>query len=256
MSAVVVHFRGRAPLRRCLDALLAGRGVTEVLVVDNEGVGSAIRSEHPDPRVRVIQMTRNAGYGRAANAGLESVRAEAALVLNQDVVVRPQDLDRMLEAAAEAGAWVVGPRLLDPGGSPAGAKERFPPPLTWTPPPGDGEGWRYVPWVPGAAMLLPPGHTDLRFDERLFMYAEDEELCWRVWSAGGSVVLAEGAAVAHEGGTATSSRWGRPAITARTVANRARMVRWHRGWAGMMRYLTTALGARLGRKRARRNSSV
>ena len=69
MSAVVVHYRGRAPLRRCLDALLAGRRVTEVLVVDNEGVGPAIRREHSDPRVRVIQMARNAGYGRAANAG-------------------------------------------------------------------------------------------------------------------------------------------------------------------------------------------
>jgi GT2 family glycosyltransferase len=68
----------------------------------------------------------------------------------------------------------------------------------------------------------------------LWMYVEDEELCWRVWAAGGRVAVAEDAHILHAGGTATEARWSRPAIALRTVSNRARMVRWHAGVPGLV----------------------
>jgi GT2 family glycosyltransferase len=97
--------------------------------------------------------------------------------------------------------------------------------------------WQSVPWISGAAMLFLPGHTELRFDERLFMFGEDEELCFRVWKRGGAVVIVNGAKVVHVGATATSTRWSGRSIAVRTVANRARFVAWHAGWWSVPRYL-------------------
>jgi len=91
-------------------------------------------------------------------------------------------------------------------------------------------------------MLFTEGHTDLRFDERLFMYAEDEELCWRVWASGGRVVEAQDAVVIHHGGTAAGGRWSRYGVAIRTVLNRARFVRWHHGWLGAAGYLAATAG--------------
>jgi N-acetylglucosaminyl-diphospho-decaprenol L-rhamnosyltransferase len=241
VSAVIVHFRGGQLLNRCIDSCLASGDVTEVLVVDNEGVAGRLRRELSHPEVRVVAMAGNAGYGRAANVGLRLSRGDAVLVMNQDVVLPPGTVAPLLEAGARAEAWLVGPRLFDAHGAEAPPKRGFPPPLRWMPAvEGDGR-WMPRPWVPGAAMLFMPGHTTLRFDERLFMFGEDEELCWRVWSAGGRVVEARDTRVVHEGGTATGRRWGRLAITGRTVANRSRFVRWHRGWTGAARYLATAI---------------
>jgi N-acetylglucosaminyl-diphospho-decaprenol L-rhamnosyltransferase len=247
LSAVVVHFRGRDRIRRCVRSCLDDPGVEEVLVVDNEGTGSNLGRELAGLGVRLIRMNRNVGYGRAANVGLEVSSSDSVLVLNQDAVLSSGAVQAMMAAGLEAEAWLVGPSLLGEDGHPVRSKERFPPPLSWRPPPGGGRGWRYVPWVSGAAMLFMPGHTDLRFDERLFMYVEDEELCWRVWEAGGRVAWAEAAEVVHAGGTATATRWGRRRITFRTVANRGRFVRWHRGWGGAAAYFAGAVRESAGR---------
>ena len=250
VGAVVVHYRGREPLRGCLAALLRDDAVTEVVVVDNERVGSSLRDEHLDPRVRIVQADRNLGYGRAANVGLGLLEDQAALVLNQDAEVTDGAIAEMLRVAGDSGAWVVGPALLGPDG-PQPAKERFPEPLAWRPGPHPvGDGWRAVPWVAGAALLFAPGRPRLRFDERLFMYVEDQELCYRVWRDSGSVALAERAVVVHAGGTATSERWSRTTITARTLGNRARMVRWHAGPAALGTFMAREVLGRAGRKLA------
>lgn len=215
----------------------------EVIVVDNEGVGARLREAMPDPNVRVIEMRRNVGYGRAANVGLEASRGSSVLVLNQDTEVQPGAVKALAGVASDSGAWLVGPRLVDGHGREAQPKESFPRPLGWRDRGGQGPGWGERPWIPGAAMLFTEGHTDLRFDERLFMYAEDEELCWRVWAAGGRVVEADEATVLHHGGTSTGQRWGRNGVALRTVVNRARFVRWHAGWIPATGYAAAAIRA-------------
>lgn len=233
VTVAIVQYRGGARLDRCVEAALAASGVKEVLIVDNEGTaGDQLRRRYADPAVRVIGMDGRAGYGRAANVSLAEAAAPAALLLNQDTVIPPDAPRLMLEAGFDSDAWVVGPRLVDGSGRAAPLKTRFPPPMRWSPPDGAGRGL-YVPWVAGAAMLFMPAATGLRFDERLFFYAEDEELCWRVWASGGRVVVAATVEVMHEGGTAAAVKWTPGAITRRTVVNRARFVRWHLGTAAL-----------------------
>ena len=108
--------------------------------------------------------------------------------------------------------------------------------------------WSYVPWLPGAALLFTPGHTDLRFDPRYFMYVEDEDLCGRVWERGGRVARADDVAVVHEGGTATRERWSSTSISWRILFGRVRMVRAHRGGPAAAAYVTRRLVG-VGRRR-------
>jgi N-acetylglucosaminyl-diphospho-decaprenol L-rhamnosyltransferase len=248
VSVIVVHFRGQDRIQSCVRSCLDDPEVEEVIVVDNEGIGRRLRRALPHPRVRILQMNHNAGYGRAANAGLAASRGDAVLVLNQDAQIGPGAAAALLEAGATSEAWLVGPRLLGSDGAEATPKERFPLPLGWAAGTTSGPGWRARPWIPGAAMLFMPGHTGLRFDPRLFMFGEDEELCWRVWASGGRVVEAEGAQVVHEGGTAASARWTTLGIAGRTVLNRARFIRWHRGRRAASTYLADAVGRAVARR--------
>jgi N-acetylglucosaminyl-diphospho-decaprenol L-rhamnosyltransferase len=256
VSAVVVHYRGGRWLPRCVDSCLSSDLVGEVLVVDNEGIGLGLRQALPDPRIRIVEMARNVGYGTAANVGLSTSHGEGVLVLNQDTELTPGAVDALLRAGGDSGAWLVGPRLVDAWGREAEPKEAFPAPLEWRHAGRGGSGWRERPWISGAAMLFTEGHTDLRFDERLFMYAEDEELCWRVWSAGGRVVDARDAVVVHHGGSAAGQRWGRNGVALWTVLNRARFVRWHAGLGPAAGYAAGAVHTAVKNRRRGRGRRV
>ena len=249
VTAVVVHYRGAGHVQRCVESCLADPAVARIVIVDNEGVADDLRRAFADSRVRVLAVGANAGYGRAANAGLAESRSPGVLVLNQDVVLPPGTVGPLLDVGRAMGAWLVAPRLMDDRGVIAVAKDRLPWPLPWRPPAQDSRvaPGRYVPWVPGAAVLLMPGHTELRFDERYFMYVEDEDLCARVWAAGGRVVLAADVVVRHVGGTAATQRWSRSAIALRVHFGRIRMVHAHRGTTFAAAHAARSLVSAVGR---------
>jgi hypothetical protein len=208
-----------------------------------------LRRTFVDPRVRVLASDHNAGYGRATNAGLRAVRSAAALVLNQDVVLARGAVRALLDVGRTMGAWLVGPRLVNAHGVIAASKERFPWPLRWQAPPSGcpATPGRFVPWIPGAALLLMPGYTGLRFDERFFMYVEDEDLCARVWATGGRVVLATDTIVMHAGGTAARQRWSPNSIALRIFLGHVRMVHAHRGAAIAAAYALRSLPSAVAR---------
>ena len=237
---MIVHYRGGDHLARCVESCLASPGTAEVLVVDNEGVGDRLRAQFAgDDRVAVVQSPGNLGFGRAANVGLGLARSAAVLVLNQDVVVPAETVEAMLDAGRESGAWIVAPRLQDGDGHERSRKVGFAPPLAWAPPAGAAAPngpWRFAPYVVGAVMLFMPGHTDLRFDDRFFMYGEDEDIGWRVWQAGGSIVALEDHWATHVGGTATATKWSPRKTEWRILWARGRFIRKHAGWPGLLRF--------------------
>jgi len=251
VTVVVVHYRGHDVLDRCLRSCLVDALVAEVLVVDNSGDAVVAAELATDPRVRVLTMAGNLGYGRAANAGLAVARTPAALVLNQDAALTPGAVAELLDVARATDAWIVGPRLVDDDGRSAPPKPPDDRLHRWSAPPAD-PSWPArvvaVPWVSGAALLLAPGHADLRFDARFFVYVEDEELGIRVWETGGRVVWAGAVAVLHSGGTATTRRWGRATIALRILAGRTRLARRH-GTRAALHYLVGSVTRRVTRSR-------
>ena len=102
VSLVVVTF-GQLPLtRRCLESVLAGETWPrfEVLVVDNaspDGTSEYLRSlAASDPRVRIFLQERNLGFPAANNVGIRKAQGEVLLLLNNDTVVPPGMIGRLV----------------------------------------------------------------------------------------------------------------------------------------------------------------
>src|ERR1700745_3294491 len=91
VSALIVSYNVKALLLKSLEALYAHADVPiEAVVVDNastDGSAAAVASEFPD--VVVLQQSRNLGFGRANNVGLERCQGRFVLLLNPDVTVNP-----------------------------------------------------------------------------------------------------------------------------------------------------------------------
>lgn len=114
VSAVVVNYNGEGYLAACVDSLLAGSVVPqEILVVDNGSTdGSlALLAERyaSQPLVQVVPAGGNVGPGAARNLGMRRALSQWVLVLDNDVVLGPDVLERLL-AAREPGVAVVQPR--------------------------------------------------------------------------------------------------------------------------------------------------
>ena len=120
---------------------------------------------------------------------------------------------------------VAGPKLLTADGSPQPYDHgRLHGPRAAIALKGGHSYWRAtdvrqeVAWVSGAAMLVERAAFVAigGFDEKLFLYKEDEDLCLRLREAGGLVVYEPGVAVRHHGSVVADPHrsWpGRPATS-------------------------------------------
>jgi GT2 family glycosyltransferase len=102
VSIVVVTYANARLLADCLSAIERNTPwpETEVLVVDNgsrEDTRAVLEAAaRRDPRVVPIVMGRNAGFARAANEGLGRARGDYVVLLNDDTVVGPGWLSRLV----------------------------------------------------------------------------------------------------------------------------------------------------------------
>lgn len=102
VSVVIVTYGGLPLTRRCLESLLREETWPrlEVLVVDNaspDGTPALLRSvAEADPRVRVFLQERNLGFPAATNVGIAEATGEVILLLNNDTVVPPGMIGRLV----------------------------------------------------------------------------------------------------------------------------------------------------------------
>src|SRR5207237_8129268 len=201
---------------------------TDAIVIGNassNGTGKAIKEAFP--QARVIALTQTVGFGRANNAAFKESHGKFVLLLNPDVMVDENCVDRLatfLAANPEAGA--AGPRLVRPDGRPdLAARRAFP-----SPPaalyrftglsrlfPRSSRFNRYnlgaispetvheIDAGTAACLLVRRAALDKvgLFDPEFFMYGEDLDLCFRLRKGGWKIFYLPDAVAVHVKGTST-----------------------------------------------------
>jgi N-acetylglucosaminyl-diphospho-decaprenol L-rhamnosyltransferase len=218
VGLVVTTHEGPGPrLQRCLAAIAAADADVAVVVVDNSGSEASL-TDAPCANIEHVRVD-NRGFGAAANVGFaHPAVADAELIglLNDDVVVGDAWLRPLVECLdAEPAVAAVQPMLVladtDPPlvNSLGVELDRF----------GAGSdigyrtaesevadrGPRRVDMVTGGALLLRQTFLDDvgGFDERLFLYYEDVDLCRRGSELGWKFRCVPASRVEHEMGAST-----------------------------------------------------
>lgn len=215
VSVVVVNYDGRAHLEASLAALEHLRGeIAERILVDNgssDGSLAFVREHHP--RWRILELGANLGPAAARNAGLRAAKTPFVLALDNDVVVEPGTLERLVTVleqrpdvalAQPRGVFDGEPgRVHYDGGAfhyvGLYALRNFYTPLSEA----RGQGVVEVGGVISLALLVDRAALLALggYDERMFILFEDLDLSYRLRLAGWKLVCVEDALVRHRAGT-------------------------------------------------------
>ena len=119
-SLVVVAFNAGHFLQDCIDSLASqSHGAFECLIMDHAtSDGSVAALRLPDARFTVHSMGANLGFAVANNRAADLARSAHLVLVNPDIIARPDFLAELLAAAnAHPGAGAVGAvqlRMSDP----------------------------------------------------------------------------------------------------------------------------------------------
>ena len=221
-SVIVVTYNSAATIGSCLASIPRD---CEVVVVDQSSaddtiaVASAARHD-----ARIISAGGNRGFGSGCNLGAANAEADVLIFMNPDASFVDGAVRSLVQQVRIADA-LVGPRINDEDGFDQ-TRARF-----WSTPlsilgevclptaltkvvllrdvPPEYSVYRYggpVPYVQGTCMAVGAKNFWLAggFDERLFLYHEEEVLARRLESIGVPAVLTPAAVITHLGARSTS----------------------------------------------------
>lgn len=196
VTVVVVTYNSA----HCLPTLSPLLSICPQVVISDNGSDdeTATKAQALWPHATVLAHGRNLGFGAANNRALAQVNTPLALLLNPDCDMTPQALQALLEAADTfSDAAVVAPQLMASEDR-AEVNYRWPSSY-WTSRGGAAEGPICVGFVCGAVMLLRMDRMAITgfFDERFFLYYEDDDLCLRLFQARLPMVLCPEVRVLH-----------------------------------------------------------
>lgn len=219
LSLITLNYNTKALTIACADSLFSyyseqfRSGEFELIIVDNDSHDDSLKEIKKQiwfPKIRLVENKENYGFSKGNNIGAVYAKGETLLFLNSDTEVQDSGIIKMNDYLREKeNIGILGGKLQNTDGTyqpSAGVfytvlrvfllligGERLGK-LRYSP-----EKIEKVDWVSGAMLMIKKDLFEKLegFDENLFMYMEDMELCFRVKKEKKSVVFYPECVVKH-----------------------------------------------------------
>jgi GT2 family glycosyltransferase len=113
VTVIVPVWNGRALVERLMGSLRAQTHVAaEILIIDNGSQDGAPESAEA-LGARIVRMGSNTGFARAVNRGIQECKTGWLAIVNSDVELAADWIERLLEAAGRPGVWFAAGKILD-----------------------------------------------------------------------------------------------------------------------------------------------
>lgn len=244
VSVIVLNYNQAATTVECLDALATAMSdlIREVIVVDNGSTNpelSILRQRHKPGDFVLVDVGTNRFFGEGNNIGVDFARGDYIVFLNNDAFVQPGWIEALCETMrSDPSVAAVGPMFIYPDGRvqevggvivPTGDAVQIGKGAVWGPDHYDTPC--LVDYCSAACLMmrrsdfLKVGGFGLEWEPA---YYEDTDLCLKLWTRCGKVMVNPNARVIHiESKTTSDSRLKLHDIS---EINRARFVKKWGPW--------------------------
>ena len=121
LSIIIVNFNTKGFLTGCISSCYETikKISFEIIVVDNASHdGSAQMVEHDFKKVKLLKNKENTGFAKANNQAILKSKGHIVLLLNPDIIVYPEAVEKMVEFICENNkVGAVGAKLLNADGT-------------------------------------------------------------------------------------------------------------------------------------------
>jgi GT2 family glycosyltransferase len=241
----IVSYNGRKLLEKHLPSVLETSYPNyDVVIIDNGSTDASVsyvKEHHPD--IKIIENSSNIGFARANNIAFkEYPDYDFYALLNNDMDVEKDWLD-VLVNTAESGkkTGVVGPKIvyaqrkddryvINSAGGVVNRRDMSFDRFEGNVDDGSYDRVEEVDFISGGAMLLRANAVqDVGgFDDRMFFYYEDVDLCLRMRDTGWKAVYCGKTRVYHDH-MASSRSWGSARRTFQSGVNRIKSIQRRKG---------------------------
>lgn len=199
LSIVILNYNTKDLTLACINSILKqykeeiSLKKIEIILVDNNSTDESVSLfEKIGTKIRLIKSTENLGFSKGCNLGASKASGDYLMFLNSDTEIKDRGFLKMIEfMKGNRNIGILGAKLKFPNGSAQESAgkfytlfnlllmllglERFGF-LRFSP-----QNNKRVDWVSGASLMIKKDlFNELgMFEKEIFMYMEDQELCFR-----------------------------------------------------------------------------
>lgn len=221
LTAIIVCFNSAHIIGNALKLLADAKVVT--IVVDNGSIDNSVEIARQFG-AQIIENHQNLGFGIANNIGVRAAKTQWVLMLNPDIEIGENAIQNLLAATKiYQNIGILAPKIIEPDG------RVFIQPRSLLSPQFLNQAKNFapngdccVPFLSGACYLVNRANfLEIGgFDENIFLFYEDDDLCRRYWDAGRSLIHIENATALHARGKSSQP-----------LKGRIFTVRYHMAWS-------------------------
>ena len=207
LTSIIVTYRTNHDI--LLDCLNSIHKNVKILIVENSNdAGFKQKFESKFKNVSVILSGKNLGYGGGNNLGIKNSKTNFVFISNPDVIYEKNfflEIDSYIENKIDFTIMGVSYRDDEylPYGSFNSKKNKALKELSY-----NENGLKEVDWITGCSVLINKNKFNLSyfFDDNIFLYFEEIDICRRVKMSGGKVLTSSklfAKHLGHKGSAAT-----------------------------------------------------
>ena len=223
LSIIIVTWNSLGEIDACLRSVFESKVNLEVIIVDNNSIDGTVDFVKKEwPQCKLIEAGGNLGFARANNIGIRVAQGRYILLLNPDTVILGDAIGMVLdEMDHHPRIGIAGCTLVDAKGNVQRSNFPFPTPAydlhlllssfgDHESIPQDNGLTEVRGFLTGAFLMVRREALEEvgGLDERIFMYGEDVEWCYRMTRHGWGIGYCPQARVVHIGNVSGQKAFG------------------------------------------------
>jgi len=189
LSVVIVTLKSEKIIHQCINSI--NQNIPIIVVEHSENKNFKEELEQKYKNLKCILSKSNLGMGKGNNIGIKAANTEYVLILNPDVILEKNTIKELFLASKNLKEYTILAPLEKNFANYGMTNNKI---LNKN----LGDNPFKVDFVDGFAMLIKKNFfKEKYFDENFFMYLENNDLCKRVISQGGSIYVVPRSRINH-----------------------------------------------------------
>ena len=197
LTVVIVTLKSEEVIDKCLQSIPSD---VKKLVIENSSNHKFTNSiEKKYKNIKTYLTNENLGMGTANNIGISKTKTKYVMVLNPDTELKKDTLSKIFEISNNLNFAILSPICEDknfPNYKIFSKKNEV-----------KNSDLFEVDRVDGYAMILNKSKFENFFDEKFFMYLENDDLCLRIKKKGEKILIYKKSTIKHLGSKAVNQKY-------------------------------------------------